>query len=195
MRYDLWQAQRDKADVLECGLKVLRYETIAGKPCLNMWKPKAINPHVNYSFKTVEEREKYINQQVVNFESWQKRKDEYKAQRKGTAQDLGKVKVGDIYYASWGYDQTNIDFFQVVKVEGRSAWLRAIGDHVSIDDPGHYSHGMANHVMPSPNNFIGDKIERHLIQFNQNGKPYFAWASYARLNKFEGKPKYQSWYA
>lgn len=28
------------------------------------------------------------------------------------------VKVGDIFYSSWGYDQTNIDFFQVVELKG-----------------------------------------------------------------------------
>jgi len=26
------------------------------------------------------------------------------------------VKVGDIFYESWGYDQTNIDFVQVVSI-------------------------------------------------------------------------------
>lgn len=31
------------------------------------------------------------------------------------------VKVGDIFSMSWGYDQTNVDFFQVVKVCGESS--------------------------------------------------------------------------
>jgi hypothetical protein len=30
------------------------------------------------------------------------------------------VKVGDIFYESWGYDQTNIDFCQVVEVSKTS---------------------------------------------------------------------------
>lgn len=29
---------------------------------------------------------------------------------------VGGVRVGDIFYASWGYDQTNIDFVRVDKV-------------------------------------------------------------------------------
>lgn len=28
------------------------------------------------------------------------------------------VKVGDIFYSSWGYDQTNIDYFQVIELKG-----------------------------------------------------------------------------
>lgn len=31
------------------------------------------------------------------------------------------VKVGDIFYASWGYDQTNVDFFQVIKLVGKTS--------------------------------------------------------------------------
>lgn len=29
------------------------------------------------------------------------------------------VHVGDIYYSSWGYDQTNVDFYQVVALKGK----------------------------------------------------------------------------
>lgn len=36
-------------------------------------------------------------------------------------------KVGDILDSSWGYDQTNIDFYQVVKTTEHSVWLRSIG--------------------------------------------------------------------
>ena len=31
------------------------------------------------------------------------------------------VKVGDIFVSSWGYDQTNVDFFQVVALCGQSS--------------------------------------------------------------------------
>lgn len=31
------------------------------------------------------------------------------------------VKVGDVFSMSWGYDQTNVDFFQVVKVCGENS--------------------------------------------------------------------------
>ena len=30
------------------------------------------------------------------------------------------VKVGDVFYESWGYEQTNIDFWQVVKLRGET---------------------------------------------------------------------------
>lgn len=33
---------------------------------------------------------------------------------KATA-NIDGYKVGDIFYTSWGYEQTNIEFYQVVK--------------------------------------------------------------------------------
>lgn len=36
------------------------------------------------------------------------------------------AKVGDIYRTSWGYDQTNVEFFKVVEIRGKFAILREI---------------------------------------------------------------------
>jgi len=30
------------------------------------------------------------------------------------------VKIGDIFYSSWGYDQTNIDYYMVTKLIGKT---------------------------------------------------------------------------
>ena len=34
-------------------------------------------------------------------------------------QNAEGVHLGDIFYSSWGYDQTNIDFYQVVQLKGK----------------------------------------------------------------------------
>ena len=39
-------------------------------------------------------------------------------------------KVGDILYSSWGYDQTNIDFYAVRKVSDSSVWIQKIQSKV-----------------------------------------------------------------
>ena len=36
------------------------------------------------------------------------------------------IKPGDIFYNSWGYEQTNIDFYQVVSTTAKTITLRAI---------------------------------------------------------------------
>lgn len=42
------------------------------------------------------------------------------------------VRVGDLFYGSWGYEQTNVDFFQVVALRGKhTAVLRRIaGEYI-----------------------------------------------------------------
>jgi len=32
---------------------------------------------------------------------------------------MGTIKTGDIFVATWGYEQTNADFFQVINVGKR----------------------------------------------------------------------------
>ena len=32
----------------------------------------------------------------------------------------GTVAVGDVFASSWGYEQTNVDFYQVVALHGRT---------------------------------------------------------------------------
>lgn len=41
---------------------------------------------------------------------------------------INKIEVGTIFYSSWGYDQTNIDYFQVVKVTPKGVYIREIKD-------------------------------------------------------------------
>lgn len=41
--------------------------------------------------------------------------------KKAPAVNVHGVKVGDLFYTSWGYEQTNVDFFQVVELVGSSS--------------------------------------------------------------------------
>ena len=70
------------------------------------------------------------------------------------------VKVGDVFFESWGYEQTNIDFWQVVKLRGTTqVVLRAIGQQV-VEECGFCS------VMVKPlkgswtKHYAGDEITR-----------------------------------
>ena len=60
----------------------------------------------------LEERNSKLVFFLYNIEAIEKSKADRREQRKLTKDH--DVKVGDIYYTSWGYDQTNIDFYEVV---------------------------------------------------------------------------------
>ena len=56
------------------------------------------------------------------------------------------LKVGDVMYSSWGYDQTNVDFYKVVRATAKSVWLISIGASAVEGSEGF----MCNRVLPDP---------------------------------------------
>jgi hypothetical protein len=51
------------------------------------------------------------------------------------------VEPGDIFYCSWGYDQTNVYWYEVVRVTAAKAEVRPIGGHRDRD---------TDRVVPNP---------------------------------------------
>lgn len=73
----------------------------------------------------------------------------HKARIKSGAQPR-RLKVGDILYTSWGYDQTNVDFYQVIGLVGNASvdirQIKAVKDGPD---------GIYYRLMPVPDQFIG----------------------------------------
>lgn len=115
-----------------------------------------------------------------------------KAQREAKKKELNSgpvpIEVGDIFYDSWGYEQTNVTFMQVVAVRGKAVDLREI--HSAQVEGTTYSHGMACMVVASPDSFKDDKIVTKIARVSEYG---------VRLGDFTkdtpGKQHYCSWYA
>ena len=55
-------------------------------------------------------------------------------------------KVGDVFVESWGYNQTNIDFYEVTKVTPKSVYIREI--HARK-----VGHGHETRLLPDTGNF------------------------------------------
>jgi len=116
MKIDIWQEDREKSEVLECGLKVLRGVTINNLPTLKVFNPKATKPLFYYRFKNNEELEKRLAQTVNNLIEYQNRKKEYKQKRQVNIEQSKTLKKGDMFFTSWGYDQTNYDYIVIMEV-------------------------------------------------------------------------------
>lgn len=120
------------------------------------------------------------------------------------------VKVGDLFEMSWGYEQTNADFFQVVALAGASSVrVREVRPVMVSNET--YSHGMAadrrykndGTMLPAVERslFIKDQEKgdlKRLKSFNKDGScPQFYVTSYADAYYCEpGKDikTYESWY-
>lgn len=100
------------------------------------------------------------------------------------------VAVGDIFVSSWGYDQTNVDFYEVVRLTKKQACIRPIKAEADGD-------GWIGKKMPIKGAFTGEE-SRHAVKYSWNSdskdEPYLkVEGHYARL--WDGKPKSYTAYA
>lgn len=122
------------------------------------------------------------------------------------------VKVGDLFHASWGYDQTNNDFFQVVELVGeQSVRVRevspvCVASEASGPDAEHrvFSTNTHGKLLPATSFsvFIKDQEKgdiKRLKSYDADGKsnPIFNLSSYASACHCGGDTirVYESWYA
>lgn len=89
---------------------------------------KAEKPSFNYSFKDAEKRAKWVAAWFVKMDGWAEYKASSKASAKAALAAPHGLKVDDVLVCMWGYDQTNVDYFQIVELVGkRSVKIRPIG--------------------------------------------------------------------
>lgn len=131
---------------------------------------KARNPTHHYTFRTAEARDKYIAEWS---ESRAKRADmmaSRKAERDNFAHSL---KVGDMLKTLWGYDQTNVEFFEVVAVHGKHVVVREVEQMSESDGYGY----MSGRCAPVPGSYIGEPIRKKVLPGNNIKFASYRYAS------------------
>jgi hypothetical protein len=90
------------------------------------------------------------------------------------------LKVGDILYSSWGYDQTNIDFYEVLKVTKSMAIIHRIDSRIVRRDIPY------DYVVPVPGKLSsrGKPLRKRVRPDGMVGI-----SSYAVARPWDGKPK------
>lgn len=121
------------------------------------------------------------------------------------------VKVGDLFTASWGYDQTNVDFFQVIALVGESSVrVREVNPPVLNEsatgpmaaDYTYQTRGLPILPPQSYSVFIKDQEKgdlKRLKSYAADGKsnPQFRLDTFANAYLCDGNTTtvYESWYA
>ena len=147
------------------------------------FKGKSIKKSFYYKFSTQADMNNYIDKFFQNVEAEQKVKQERKSEKNNFKTSL---VVGDILYSSWGYEQTNIDFYQVVEVSNTKKTVKIR----EIESKIHSTGDMSGTKMPDIGNFIGE-IKTKKVQPNN----YVGLNSYSSASKWDGFPKSFSSYA
>lgn len=111
---------------------------------------KALHPKVNHYFNSAEKREAFVKQWIERLVEREDAKIAARAAKKAASH---KLVIGSILNTSWGYDQTNVDYFQVVGIKSKTmVYLREIAQ-IQHDD---------SHVLPAANNFIGEQFAKRV---------------------------------
>jgi len=141
----------------------------------------------NYRFSTFANLEHYVTNWEQNEFEKKESRDKRGAERKAknAAFDANDHwMVGDVVYTSWGYEQTNINFYQVVKVTKKSLKLREIAQN-SSDSQGQPGGG---YCQPRRNEFLNDKVTTHRCTEDSCSTPYYSGS------KWSGKALFTSSY-
>lgn len=163
-------------------LVIIQYTNKQDLPAIAVFGRQGAKPLSHYYFRTLDDRSKFLQEtkdrqdQVIASEERQKVLYE---------QDKAKYVPGAILYSSWGYEQTNVDFYLITKRTPNAVWLVEIGS--TTKETGF----MSGETVPDKNVIKSDKP--FMRRFNKWGS--LSISSYQGLALYNGQPKYCSWYA
>ena len=161
-------------------LNIWTYEQ-AGKFVALAFQGKASKPLFYEVYRTEDAMNRRVQDAIESRKSALERKD---LARKERADYQHNIQIGDILYSSWGYDQTNIDFYEVVAVSGKAVAIREIGSRVVSDD------GLHEKVVPMRGKYTGPVLKK-IPSKGYGGKPSIRLNSYSFAYPWDGKPKTQ----
>jgi hypothetical protein len=156
-------------------LAIWKWES-GGRPMAIAFQANGNKPLFYHSFSNDGQRQRTIDGAIKA----RKEALAYKQKRQEERRNFRhSIQPGEIYYTSWGYDQTNVDFFEVVAVAEKSISVRPISSKVVKSERG------ADYVAAIPGKYVGPPVTKVP---NVNG--FSIDGHYA--SKWDGKPKYQT---
>lgn len=124
-----------------------------GKPCARVFYGRQSKPVLRCYFRTNAQREAAVARCFQSRRDALASKAKLRADRKAAAL---KCSVGDVLSTCWGWEQTNREFYQVVRVAGANVTVRQIAtETVSTGD-------MTARVAPLVGDFVGPELTRRV---------------------------------
>ena len=164
-------------------------QLIENRPKAKWDKEKSI---YNYVYKTLEEAQTKANTSFNNISTNIKTREEEKRKKSEAMKTLKAsdfFKLGDIIVNTWGYEQTNVEFYQVTEVKNKTIEVKEIAQK-EVQTEGYSS--MACDVLPVENSFLTDGAN---YQLRVKPEGYLSNPkSFYYFHKWSGRPQYKSWY-
>ena len=151
-------------------------------------------PIFNFRFSSIERMHEWLNKDLNRRLEIKAFDDQRKSDRK-KALEVNPFQVGQLMYDSWGYEQTNIDFYQVIQVKNKSVVLQPIKGKM-IPSEGYSS--MAGMTAPVANSFYGTPILKKVNAWvSETSTRYYLKSDHGSMSVYENGESgvYCSWYA
>lgn len=98
-----------------------------------------------------------------------------------TAKTIKRLEPGTILRSSWGYEQTNVDFYQVIRRTAKCVTIRRIRSATA-----EFSGAMAGKCIPLPNEYNGQPERKKILE--TGGDEFVRIESYAYAHIWNGLP-------
>ncbi len=123
-------AGKDRKEEYAAGYMVV-YLSDAPMITATIYLGKSKKPYKNYRFPSLEKRSEYIQKMAQNVAANRLADLEYKVKAKadrkeGAIKFKAQLKPGVILQGSYGYEQTNQHFYEVIAVKGASVTIREL---------------------------------------------------------------------
>ena len=147
------------------------------RACVLFYRADAFRPTYHYSYKTTDKAREALRRFADEAEAIATERDNRKAERRAKLDQPHGLAVGDVLRSSWGYDQTNTDYFEVTRVIGkRTVEVRQLAEQIEQT-----AWAQGNSV-PVPGQYVGAPMRR---QVDTQGAVNILHATYGRAYKME----------
>ena len=145
------------------------------------WSGKRSKYDWYYRFRDKKQMDKYISDYFCKLEDIARLKIERKEQKKKEKQEFfDSIQVGDIFVDSWGYDQTNVDFYKVTKKLKASIKIVKIASETITD--------LNSSLLVVPRESI--HCSKEITKVPQDG--YIRTSSFSHATPWSGKPMHET---
>ena len=159
-------------------LEIIVYDLIVA-----IFQGKGHKPYKHYRFDNESDLNDFIQAEKTRELNEEQRRIERSKQYEAEKQ---KIVEGAILYSSWGYEQTNIDFYVVVSRKNDFVILQEVGSHKIYDD----NFNDRGSCMPDVTTKIGDPFRKKINKYGGVNLASYKWCGL-----WDGQPKGWSSYA
>lgn len=179
----------DLQDVGSLNAELYFYHDSKNRPCSVGFHGRAQKPSIHFHHNDEDQRETTTNRWLKRIEEQQSRMEENRKQRF----EPHTLKVDDVLVCSWGWEQTNVDFYKVTKSVGKNTVELVRIKAVSDPNGQEARFSMQDRAIADPKTEIGAPFRARVNM--GSGSPCITLGHREFAYPWDGKATHRSWYA